>query len=228
MAVLREVPFGLYYGSVDTTPLYVILAGAYVDRTGDLELLKAIWPNILAASHVDRYATATPMATASSSTTAIPRLASSIRAGRIRMIRYSTLMEAWRLVQSPLCEVQAYVYLAKRRAATMARLLDLPDTALTLDVQAEQLRERFEAAFWCEEISTYALALDGTKKPCRVRTSNAGYALFAGIAAPERAQLVAAGLLDRDFFAGWGIRTVGAGRGPLQSDVLSQWVRVAA
>jgi glycogen debranching enzyme len=109
-----------------------------------------------------------------------------------------------------LCEVQAYVYLAKRRAATMARLLNFPDTALELDGHAEQLRERFEAAFWCEEISTYALALDGSKRPCRVRTSNAGHALFAGIAAPERARRVATGLLDHDFFAGWGIRTVGA------------------
>jgi len=209
MAVLREVPFGLYYGSVDTTPLYVILAGAYVDRTGDLELLKAIWPNILAAlTWIDRYGDADGD-------------------GFVEYNRHTEtglVNQGWKdshdsifhadgsLASGPiaLCEVQAYVYLAKRRAATMARLLDLPDTALTLELQAEQLRERFEAAFWCEEISTYALALDGTKKPCRVRTSNAGYALFAGIAAPERAQLVAAGLLDRDFFAGWGIRTVGA------------------
>ena len=209
MARLGEVPFGLYYGSVDTTPLYVVLAGAYVDRTGDLETLRAIWPNIVAAlTWIDRYGDADGD-------------------GFVEYNRHTEtglVNQGWKdshdsvfhadgsLAPGPiaLCEVQAYVYLAKRRAATMARLLDIPEMAVALDRQAEQLRERFEAAFWCEEIATYALALDGEKRPCRVRTSNAGHALFAGIAAPERAQRVAAGLLGKDFFAGWGIRTVGA------------------
>src|SRR6202035_3060025 len=74
-----------------------------------------------------------------------------------------------------------------------------------------RLAERFEAAFWCPEIETYALALDGAKAPCRVRTSNAGQVLFAGIAAPERAALVARGLMETRFNSGWGIRTVAKG-----------------
>jgi glycogen debranching enzyme len=77
--------------------------------------------------------------------------------------------------------------------------------------KAENLRRRFEDAFWCEEIDTYALALDGAKRPCRVRTSNAGHTLFAGIAGPERALHVARTLLSRDSFSGWGIRTVAQG-----------------
>ena len=209
MARLGEVPFALYYGSVDSTPLFVVLAGAYVERTGDLDTLRAIWPNIEAAlGWIDRYGDADGD-------------------GFVEYNRYSEsglVNQGWKdshdsifhadgqLAQGPiaLCEVQAYVFLGKRRAARMARLLDLPERAMVLDTQADSLQKRFEAAFWCEELSTYALALDGEKRPCRVRSSNAGHALFAGIAAPERARRVAAGLLDRDFFAGWGIRTVAA------------------
>jgi glycogen debranching enzyme len=80
--------------------------------------------------------------------------------------------------------------------------------AETLRAEAAALRERFDAAFWCADIATYALALDGAKRPCRVRTSNAGQVLLSGIASPRRAALVADGLMDRDFFSGWGIRTV--------------------
>jgi glycogen debranching enzyme len=83
--------------------------------------------------------------------------------------------------------------------------------AQRLDAEATRLAERFEAAFWCPQIETYALALDGDKRPCRVRTSNAGQVLFTGIAAPERATRIAAGLLQPHFFSGWGIRTVAAG-----------------
>ena len=72
------------------------------------------------------------------------------------------------------------------------------------------MRERFEEAFWCEELSTYALALDGDKRPCRVRTSNAGQCLFTGIASPERARHVARTLLHPESFSGWGVRTVAA------------------
>ena len=80
-----------------------------------------------------------------------------------------------------------------------------------LDAEADRLRDRFESAFWCPEIETYALALDGQKQPCRVRTSNAGQVLFTGIASPDRAHLVAKGLLQPYFFSGWGIRTVATG-----------------
>ncbi len=86
----------------------------------------------------------------------------------------------------------------------------------------------FEAAFWCEDIGTYALALDGEKRPCRVRTSNAGQVLFTGIAPPERAEAVARDLMRPAFFSGWGIRTVATRGAPLQSDVLSQWIGLAA
>jgi len=114
------------------------------------------------------------------------------------------------LAQGPiaLCEVQGYVYAAKRLAARTARRLGMATRGDMLDAQAAKLAERFEAAFWCEDIGTYALALDGQKRPCRVRTSNAGQVLFSGIAGPEHADSVMRGLMRPSFFSGWGIRTV--------------------
>src|SRR5262249_45902220 len=115
-----------------------------------------------------------------------------------------------RLAQGPiaLAEVQGYVYAAKHLAARCARRLGHTAQAEALEAQAHKLAQHFEAAFWCPEISTYALALDGKKQPCRVRTSNAGQVLFTGIAKREHALEVTAGLLRPNFFTGWGIRTV--------------------
>src|SRR6185369_13948931 len=105
------------------------------------------------------------------------------------------------LAEAPiaLCEVQSYVYAAKLAASSLALLLGDGTAAPELENQAKNLRRRFEEIFWCEDISTYALALDGSKRPCRVRTSNAGHCLFAGIATT---------LTDETSFSGWGISTV--------------------
>ncbi|MGA8951217.1 MAG: amylo-alpha-1,6-glucosidase, partial [Xanthobacteraceae bacterium] len=104
--------------------------------------------------------------------------------------------------------VQGYVYAAKRMAACCARRLGREAAAQRLDGEASRLAERFETAFWCPELETYALALDGAKEPCRVHTSNAGQVLFTGIATADRARRVAKDLLQPRFFSGWGIRTV--------------------
>jgi glycogen debranching enzyme len=106
--------------------------------------------------------------------------------------------------------VQGYVYAARRAASRNAGVLGPAGLAASLSPQAEELRRRFEDAFWCEELSTYALALDGNKRPCRVVTSNPGHCLFTGIASPERAARVAHTLLDGPSFSGWGVRTVAA------------------
>jgi glycogen debranching enzyme len=106
--------------------------------------------------------------------------------------------------------VQAYVYAAKRAASELARTLEKSALAEVLERGAEALRRRFEETFWCEELSTYGLALDGQKQLCRVRASNAGHCLFAGIASEERACRVAATLTHESSFSGWGIRTVAA------------------
>jgi glycogen debranching enzyme len=110
-----------------------------------------------------------------------------------------------------LAEVQGYVFAGKRLAARCARRLGLVDRALALDDDARRLAQRFEDAFWCADLGTYALALDGAKQPCKVRTSNAGQLLFTGIVREDRARMVAADLMRPRFFSGWGVRTVAHG-----------------
>src|SRR5208282_1162458 len=115
-----------------------------------------------------------------------------------------------RLAEGPiaLAEVQGYVDAAKKLATWCANQLGFTERARQLDTEAEQLAERFEDAFWCEEIGTYALALDGDKQPCRVATSNAGQVLFSGIARGDRAERIVRLLMEPGFFSGWGVRTV--------------------
>src|SRR5213075_1138820 len=100
------------------------------------------------------------------------------------------------------------VYAAKLAASELAVLLGDGTAARELKNQAKILRRRFEEIFWCDELSTYAVALDGSRRPCRVRTSNAGHCLFAGIASQEHARRVATTLTEETSFSGWGIRTV--------------------
>jgi glycogen debranching enzyme len=117
------------------------------------------------------------------------------------------------LAQGPiaLCEVQGYAYAAKRSAAQCARRLGLQEAAMKFDQAADDLAVRFEEAFWCEDIGLYAIALDGAKRACRVRTSNAGHLLWTGIASPDHARRVADAMISSDFFSGWGIRTIAKG-----------------
>jgi glycogen debranching enzyme len=210
MAALREVPFGLYYGSVDSTPLFVLLAGLYAERTGDTATIAALWPAIEAAlGWIDG-----PGDRDGDGFVEYYRQTEQGLANQGWKDSYDAIFHAdGRLAEGPiaLAEVQGYVYAAKRLAARCAMRLGHDAAAKTLNAEADRLAARFEEAFWCPEIETYALALDGNKKPCRVRTSNAGQVLFTGIAAADRAALVAKGLLQTNFFSGWGIRTVARG-----------------
>jgi glycogen debranching enzyme len=207
MANLHEVPFGKYYGSVDSTPLFVLLLGEYFVRTGDLDTVRELWPNAEAALRwVDTYGD---------------------RDGDgfveyYRQTKEGLANQGWKdshdsifhadgtTAEGPiaLCEVQAYVYGAKRHGALLAGALGHHAAAASLQAQAVSLRRQFEEKFWCEELSIYAIALDGAKQPCRIVSSNAGQVLLTGIASPERAQRVADTLLSPAVFSGWGIRTV--------------------
>jgi glycogen debranching enzyme len=109
------------------------------------------------------------------------------------------------------CEVQGYAFEAWQAGAALASALGLPGSSMEFAVRANMLRQHFEETFWCDDLSTYALALDGDKKPCRVRTSNAGHCLFSGIAAADHAARVAEELLRPESFSGWGIRTLATG-----------------
>lgn len=207
MASLHEVPFGLYYGSVDSTPLFVLLAGLYVERTGDVETLAALWPSVeRALGWIDG-----PGDLDGDGFVEYQRANDKGLVNQGWKDSFDAVFHAdGRLAEGPiaLAEVQGYVYAAKRLAARCARLLGHEERAGKLDTQARALAARFEEAFWCPEIGTYALALDGKKQPCRVRTSNAGQLLFTGIVRSDRAPEVAAGLLSPRFSSGWGIRTV--------------------
>jgi glycogen debranching enzyme len=207
MALLGEVPFRRYYGSVDSTPLFVMLAGAYLERTGDEATLQRLLPHIEAAltwieSHGDRDGD-----------------------GFVEYGRRSDeglVNQGWKdsqdsvfhadgsLARGPiaLVEVQGYVYGAWCSAASIYRRFGNIELAAAFERKAEDLRRRFDASFFDDALGTYVLALDGAKQPCRVRSSNAGHALFTGIAYPERAAEVVATLMASPSFCGWGVRTI--------------------
>ena len=207
MAALREVPFGLYYGTVDATPLFVMLAGLYAERTGDNATVVDLWPAIEAAlSWIDG-----PGDPDGDGFIEYYRATEEGLANQGWKDSQDAIFHAdGRLAEGPiaLAEVQGYVYCAKLLAARCARRLGRMHDARRLRAEADLLAERFDASFWCPELGTYALALDGKKEPCRVRSSNAGQVLFTGIAKPERAIEVGEGLLRPQFFSGWGIRTI--------------------
>ncbi len=210
MAELREVPFRRYYGSVDSTPLFVMLAGAYVERTGDLATAERLWPSIQAALRWIE----TDGDPDGDGFVEYHRQTADGLPNQGWKDSYDSIFHAdGALATGPIAvaEVQGYAYAARRAAALIARRLGLEAEAAALDARAAALQQAFEAAFWCEDIGTYALALDGAKRPCRVRASNAGHLLLTGIAAPEHGQRVAAQLMSQPFFSGWGVRTVAAG-----------------
>ncbi len=211
MAALGEIPFGRYYGSVDATPLFVMLAHAYYERTGDIEFIGRLWPHVLAAlewmethGDVDR--------------DGFIEYSRRTESGLVNQgwkdSHDSVFHEDGSIAEPPiaLCEVQGYAYAAWSGAARLADIRGDASLATRWRAQSEQLRARFEQAFWCEDLGTYALALDGTKQPCRVATSNSGHCLFTGIASGERAGQIAATLMSETSFAGWGVRTVAAGQ----------------
>jgi glycogen debranching enzyme len=209
MAALGEVPFARYYGTVDATPLFIMLAGAYYDYTGDRDFIQSLWPHIdLALQWIDQFGDVDGD-------------------GFVEYARHGSkglIQQGWKdshdsifhadgtLADAPiaLCEVQGYVYAAKRAAARISRIRGDGQRESVLEAEATELQQKFEEAFWCDDLSTFALALDGHKKACRVRASNAGHCLFTKIAHPDKAQLVAHTLLSHDFFTGWGVRTVGS------------------
>ncbi len=210
MAALKEVPFGLYYGSVDATPLFVLLAGLYAERTGDTDTFVELWPAIKAAlSWIDG-----PGDPDQDGFVEYRREAGSGLANQGWKDSHDAIFHAdGRTAEGliALAEVQGYVFAAKQMAARWALRLGFTRKAEKLMTEANLLADRFEAAFWCPKLETYALALDGAKEPCGVRASNAGQLLFTGILAPDRAEKVATGLLRPQFFSGWGIRTIAKG-----------------
>jgi glycogen debranching enzyme len=209
MAATGEVPFARYYGSVDSTPLFVMLAGAYFERSGNIALIRKLWPNVKRAlAWIEEYGDCD----GDSFVEYRQRSSKGLVQQGWKDSHDSVFHADGRMAEAPiaLCEVQGYVYAAKRSAALIAQAVGETELAGKLEGQGAALRRKFEEAFWCEELGTYALALDGQKKQCKVRASNAGHALYCRIASPEHAMAVAESLMGDRCFSGWGVRTVGA------------------
>ncbi len=210
MVALHELPFGLYYGGVDTTPLFVMLAGAYAERTADLDFIDSIWPALIGAmswiegdgdSNGDGFvdymrAEASGLANQGwkDSQDSVFHADGSDPAGPIALI-----------------EVQGYCFAAFRTMAALAARRGDEARARQWNAAADRLRDATEARFWMHEHNLYALALDGDGRACRVRTSNSGQLLYTGLPAPERARAVIDNLLTSPFNSGWGIRTLAMG-----------------
>jgi glycogen debranching enzyme len=207
MARLREVPFFRYYGSVDATPLFVVLAARYFRRTGDIGLVSELWPNVLAAlGWIERYG-------------------DEDGDGLVEYMRRSPNgleQQGWKdshdsvrhadgsIAPPPiaLCEVQGYTYAAWQGAADLVRALGDDAEGARYEAQASRVAAAFEDRFWCEDLGTYALAVDGEKQACQVRSSNVGHCLFTGIAREDRGRRAAEALVAPESFSGWGIRTI--------------------
>jgi glycogen debranching enzyme len=210
MANLKEVPFGHYYGTIDATPLFIVLAAAYFERTGDLDLIRSIWPNLLAAlDWIDHYG--------DRDGDGFVEYARRADTGLVQQgwkdSSDSVFHSDGTLAAAPiaLCEVQSYVYAAKYGLSMLAK--DLGNTALAdrLVTEATNLRTKFSSMFWSEELSLFVLALDGEKNQCRVGSSNAGHCLFSGIASDLQHRSISKELLSAAFDSGWGIRTLATG-----------------
>jgi glycogen debranching enzyme len=209
MAALEEVPFGLYYGGVDSTPLFVGLAGAYLRRTDDVELISRLWPALSAAAQwIERYGDSNGDGLVDYQRGAETGLANQ----GWKDSEDSVFHADGRMPAGPiaLVEVQAYAYAAYRAMARIARRLGEPSAEVWAE-KARRLRLAVEERFWMQDAGFYGIAIDGEGQLCTPQGSNGGHVLFAGLAAPERAARVTRRLLSPDFDSGWGIRTLAAG-----------------
>ncbi len=210
MTSLGELPFGRYYGGVDTTPLFVALAGAYADRTGDMEFIDRLWPALEAA------------------TAWMDQFGDSNGDGLIDYQKGEGLgltNQGWkdsadsvfhadgRFPEGPiaLVEVQGYAFAAYGKMAGLAERRGDSVSANRWRARAEQLRDAVEQKFWMEDVGAYGIAIDGEGQLCRVRSSNPGHLLFCGLPAPDRARRVIQQLLSAPFASGWGVRTLATG-----------------
>lgn len=207
LAAVGDIPHTPYYGSIDSTPLWLVVYGHMWRWTGDRELLEKLWPNALRALEwIDSYGDADGD-------------------GYVEYIRKSEGgldNQGWKdsfdgilhedgSIPEPsiaLCEVQGYVYEAKKVTARVARELGHDELAADLEEQARALRQRFNRDFWMNDLGTYAVALDGAKRPVRSVTSNPGHLLWSGIVEPAHAVRLARRLVAPDLLSGWGIRTL--------------------
>jgi glycogen debranching enzyme len=207
LARLGVVPFTPYYGTIDATPLWIMLLAEYFRATGDRALVTELRPNLEAAlTWIDRYG--------DSDGDGFVEYRTRSGSGLINQgWKDSTdgIVHVDGSIPEPpiaLVEVQGYVYAARRGAAQIFRAFGDPERAAALEAQAEALRVAFDEAFWMPSRDFYAMALDGHKQQVGSISSNPGHALWCGLVPPARAERVVRRLMDEDLFSGWGIRTL--------------------
>lgn len=204
---LGAIPYAPYYGTIDATPLFLILAYQLFKWTGDLNFLNLMMESLdRALEWIDEYGD---------------------RDGDL-LVEYQTksnlglFHQGWKDSGGSVChkdgtdvappialsEVQGYVYLSKKGMAEIYRFLGRKELAQKLEKEAEALKERFNRLFWMEDEGCFAMALDKDKRQVKTITSNAGQCLFGQIAETKKAKKVAQRLLQPDMFSGWGIRTI--------------------
>jgi glycogen debranching enzyme len=207
MANLKEIPFIPYYGSVDASPLFLMLLYQYVSWTGNLSKARKWWPKALKTlAWIDQYGDLDG-----------DRYVEYYKESPKGLVNQGW-KDSWdsifhkdgRLAEAPtaLVEVQGYVYAAKMGMARLAELFSETDLAQKLRQEAEYLRQKFNRDFWMEEENFFGIALDKKKELCRIISSNPGHCLWSGIMDQDKAKLVAERLFQEDMFSGWGIRTV--------------------
>jgi glycogen debranching enzyme len=209
MAAMKEIPFGLYYGGVDTTPLFVALAGAYLRRTDDAALIAELWPALSAAvGWIEQFGDSNGDGLIDYKRGAKTGLANQ----GWKDSEDSVFHADGRMPGGPiaLVEVQGYAYAAYCAMAEIAARLGQPDAEAWV-LKAEAMRARVERFFWMEDDGYYGIAIDGDGELCTPHTSNAGHLMFVGLPEPARAALVTQRLLSADFDCGWGLRTLAVG-----------------
>ncbi|MFY9587920.1 MAG: amylo-alpha-1,6-glucosidase [Actinomycetota bacterium] len=207
LANAMYVPHTPYYGSVDSTPLFLMLLGTYFKWTGDRVFLQEMLPHAeRALKWIDEYGDMDGDGFVEYERRS-PR---GLDNQGWKDSHNSVVHADGRLAKPPiaLAEVQAYVFLAKARMADVFESLGDHDRAAELTRQADELKARFNEAFWLEDERFYAMALDGDKRPVATVTSNPAHGLYCMMVDPERAEDVASRLFKPDMFSGWGIRTM--------------------
>jgi glycogen debranching enzyme len=212
LTVLGERPHSPYYGSADSSPLFLILLDELERWTGDAELVRRLEPNARAAlAWIDLHGD-------SDDDGFVEYERRNAETGLVNQCwkdSYNSMLFAdGTIARAPIvaCEIQGYVYDAKRRAARLAREIWGDDElARRLEREAAELRVRFHDAFWVPEGGYYALALDGAKRRVDSLTSNVGHLLWSGIVDPEPAAQLARHLMSERLYSGWGVRTMAEG-----------------
>ncbi len=207
MTRAREMPFGPYYGSVDATPLWLILLSETFNWTADEQLVQDMLPHAYRAlDWIDHYGDLD-----GDGFIEYQRRSPRGLANQGWKDSWDAILHRDGEVAKPpiaLSEVQGYVYEAKYRMASLLRAFGDTKTAEKLKKEAAEMARRFEKAFWMPGRGFYALALDGGKRKVEVISSNPGHLLFTRMLAQERARAVCERFMRPDMFSGWGWRTL--------------------